>query len=56
VEAGFEMVGELYNACKFRATPSALLRAGLGEALALAREANGYTFASLSAGMDRKAP
>jgi hypothetical protein len=22
VEAGFEMVGELYNACKFRAAPS----------------------------------
>jgi methionyl-tRNA synthetase len=43
VEAGFEMVGELYNACKFRAAPSALLRAGLGEALGLAREANGYT-------------
>jgi methionyl-tRNA synthetase len=31
VEAGFETVGELYNACKFRAA--------LGEALALAREA-----------------
>jgi methionyl-tRNA synthetase len=28
----------------------------LGEALALAREANGYTFATLSAGLDRKAP
>jgi methionyl-tRNA synthetase len=40
VEAGFETVGELYNACKFRAA--------LGEALALAREANGY--------LDRKAP
>jgi methionyl-tRNA synthetase len=40
VEAGFEMVGELYNACKFRAA--------LGECLALAREANGY--------LDRKAP
>jgi methionyl-tRNA synthetase len=39
VEAGFETVGELYNACKFRAA--------LGEALALAREANGY--------LDRKA-
>jgi methionyl-tRNA synthetase len=56
VEAGFETVGELYNACKFRAA--------LGEALALAREANGYTFATLpsallragSAGLDRKAP
>ena len=46
VEAGFETVGELYNACKFRAV--------LGEALA--REANGYTFVSLSAGLDRKAP
>ena len=34
VEAGFETVGALYNACKFRAAPSALLRAGLGEALA----------------------
>ena len=33
VEAGFETVGALYNACKFRAA--------LGEALALAREANG---------------
>jgi len=32
VEAGFETVGALYNACKFRAAPSALLRAGLGEA------------------------
>jgi methionyl-tRNA synthetase len=31
VEAGFDTVGELYNACKFRAA--------LGEALALAREA-----------------
>jgi methionyl-tRNA synthetase len=40
VEAGFETVGELYNACKFRAA--------LGEALALSREANGY--------LDRKAP
>jgi methionyl-tRNA synthetase len=40
VEAGFESVGDLYNACKFRAA--------LGEALALAREANGY--------LDRKAP
>jgi methionyl-tRNA synthetase len=49
-------VGRLYAACKFRAA--------LGEALALAREANGYTFATLpsaplgtgSAGLDRKAP
>jgi len=48
VEAGFETVGELYTACKFRAA--------LNEALALAREANGYTFATLSAGLDRKAP
>jgi len=48
VEAGFETVGELYNACKFRAA--------LHAALALAREANGYTFVSLSAGLDRKAP
>jgi methionyl-tRNA synthetase len=48
VEAGFETVGELYNACKFRAA--------LGEALRLAREANGDTFAALSAGLDRKAP
>ncbi|HSR31535.1 MAG TPA: class I tRNA ligase family protein [Anaerolineae bacterium] len=31
VEAGFETVGELYNACKFRAA--------LGECLALARDA-----------------
>jgi methionyl-tRNA synthetase len=56
VEAGFETVGELYTACRFRAA--------LNEALALAREANGYTFATLpsaplgtgSAGLDRKAP
>jgi methionyl-tRNA synthetase len=48
VEAGFEAVGDLYNACKFRAA--------LHAALALAREANGYTFATLSAGLDRKAP
>jgi methionyl-tRNA synthetase len=40
VEAGFEAVGDLCNACKFRAA--------LGEALALARKANGY--------LDRKAP
>jgi len=40
VEAGFETVGDLYNTCKFHAA--------LGEALALAREANGY--------LDRKAP
>jgi methionyl-tRNA synthetase len=40
VEAGFDTIGELYNACKFRAA--------LNEALALAREANGY--------LDRKAP
>jgi methionyl-tRNA synthetase len=40
VETGFDTVGDLYNACKFRAA--------LGEALALAREANGY--------LDRKAP
>ena len=40
VEGGFETVGNLYTACKFRAA--------LGEALALAREANGY--------LDRKAP
>jgi methionyl-tRNA synthetase len=40
VEAGFETVGSLYAAVK--------LRAALGEALALAREANGY--------LDRKAP
>ena len=40
VEAGFEAVGELYHACKFRAA--------LGEAVALAREANVY--------LDRKAP
>jgi methionyl-tRNA synthetase len=40
VEAGFETVGELYNACKFRAA--------LGEAMALAREDNVY--------LDRKAP
>jgi methionyl-tRNA synthetase len=34
IEAGFETVGKLYAACKFRAA--------LGEAFALAREANGY--------------
>jgi methionyl-tRNA synthetase len=38
VDAGFETVGDLYNACKFRAA--------LNEALALAREANGYTSTS----------
>jgi methionyl-tRNA synthetase len=48
VEGGFETVGDLYATCKFRAA--------LGEALALAREANGYTFATLSTGLDRKAP
>jgi methionyl-tRNA synthetase len=48
VEGGFETVGALYDACKFRAA--------LGEAPALACEANGYTFATLSAGLDRKAP
>ncbi len=40
VEEGFQTIGELYAACKFRAA--------LGEAMALAREANGY--------LDRKAP
>jgi methionyl-tRNA synthetase len=40
VEAGFGTVGALYDACKFRAA--------LGEAMGLAREANGY--------LDRKAP
>jgi methionyl-tRNA synthetase len=40
VEGGFESVGELYSACKFRAA--------LGEAIGLARDANGY--------LDRKAP
>jgi len=40
VEAGFQTVGELYSSCKFRAA--------LGEAMALAREANIY--------LDRKAP
>jgi methionyl-tRNA synthetase len=40
VEAGFQAIGALYNACRFRAA--------LGEALALAREANGY--------LGRKAP
>ena len=40
VEAGFETVGELYAGCHFRAA--------LGEAIALAREANVY--------LDRKAP
>jgi len=36
--------------------PFGALRAGLGEALGLAREANGYTFTTFSAGLDRKAP
>ncbi len=40
VEAAFKTVGELYNACKFRAA--------LGEAMGLAREANVH--------LDRKAP
>jgi methionyl-tRNA synthetase len=40
VETGFQTVGDLYNACKFRAA--------LGEAMSLARETNGY--------LDRKAP
>ena len=40
VEAGFDSVGDLLAACKFRAA--------LGEAMALAREANIY--------LDRKAP
>jgi methionyl-tRNA synthetase len=40
VETGFETVGDLLAACKFRAA--------LGGAVALAREANGY--------LDRKAP
>jgi methionyl-tRNA synthetase len=40
VEAGFKTVGDLYNACQFRAA--------LNAALALARKANGY--------LDRKAP
>jgi len=39
VEAGLQTVGDLYDACHFRAA--------LGEALALARDANGY--------LDRKA-
>jgi hypothetical protein len=51
VEAGFQEVGDLLKACKFRAAPSVApsqgsglwLRTGLGEALALAREANGET-------------
>ena len=49
-------MGELLAACKFPSTPSALLGAGLGEAMALAREANVYTFPTLSAGLDGKAP
>jgi methionyl-tRNA synthetase len=48
VEAGFETVGDLYNACKFRAA--------LGKAMGLAREAKCDTFATLSAGLDRKVP
>jgi methionyl-tRNA synthetase len=48
VEAGFGTVGALYDACKFRAA--------LGEAIGLAREANGYTFTAFSACLDRKAP
>jgi methionyl-tRNA synthetase len=48
VEAGFETVGDLYNACKFRAA--------LGECLGLAREANGYLATHPRKGVDRKAP
>jgi methionyl-tRNA synthetase len=40
VEGGFQVVGDLLAACRFRAA--------LGEAIALARQANGY--------LDRKAP
>ena len=47
VEAGFESVGELYNACKFRAALSALLRAGLGEgAVAKQLPSSGQAFLS----------
>jgi methionyl-tRNA synthetase len=49
-EGGFETVGNLYNACKFRAVLGKVL------ALALAREASGYALTTLSAGLDRKAP
>ena len=49
-------MGEPYNVCEFRAAPLAFLSAGLGETLALAREANGDTLAALSAGLHRKAP
>jgi methionyl-tRNA synthetase len=38
------------------APPLRYLRAGLGEVMGLVRGANGYTFATLSAGLDRKAP
>ena len=48
VEAGFQIVGDLYAACK--------PHAALGEAMELACEANGYSFATLSAGLGRKAP
>jgi len=47
VEAGFETVGELYNACKFRGA--------LSEAIGLAREANGYpSFHSVQAWIARR--
>ena len=36
--------------------PGRQVYGGLGEALALARDANGYTFAALSAGLGCKAP
>jgi methionyl-tRNA synthetase len=57
VEAGFETVGALPQGTPASSgRPPGFPRASLGEAMGLAREANGYTFASLSAGLDRKAP
>jgi methionyl-tRNA synthetase len=48
VKGGFETVGDLYNACWFCAA--------LGKVMALARQANGCTFATLSASLGRRAP
>jgi hypothetical protein len=56
VEAGFETVGALYNACKFRAALVEALALATHPRKGVARQANGYTFAWLSAGLARKAP
>jgi methionyl-tRNA synthetase len=56
VEAGFETVGELYASCKFRAALAEAMALATHPRRGVAQEANGYTFAALSAGLDRKAP